>query len=133
MHRLIKIRLVRDLESLEERLRSSKHTWLGRHHTSAWRPAADFCETSQGLVLRMELAGVAPEDLQLSLSGQEQDLHLPCIQAHQQRLDGRLYCRRRNLEPVGPGYRIGPRSPGPLDCNLFVHCCRNNDLIKQLP
>ena len=71
MHRLIKIRFVRDLESLDERLRAVKDSWFGLHEPAAFRPAADFFETSSGMVLRMELAGVAAEDLSLTLAGQE--------------------------------------------------------------
>lgn len=71
MHRLIKIRLVRDLESLDERLRAVKDTWFGLHEPAAFRPSADFFETSFGMVLRMELAGVSAEDLSLTLAGQE--------------------------------------------------------------
>jgi HSP20 family protein len=73
MYRLIKIRIIRDFEHLEER-------WLGqpdplfeaslRPHAH-FRPAADFYETDQGLVLRLELAGVKPDSLSLSLAGQE--------------------------------------------------------------
>src|SRR5208282_6887146 len=36
-----------------------------------FRPAADFYETAQGLVLRLEVAGIQPESLCLSLAGQE--------------------------------------------------------------
>jgi HSP20 family protein len=36
-----------------------------------FRPPVDFFETYQGLVLRMELGGVAKEDLTLTLTGQE--------------------------------------------------------------
>jgi HSP20 family protein len=72
MHRLIKIRIIRDLEHLEEQVRRGLDSWLGAQKSPAtFRPAADFYETSQGLVLRLELAGVAVEDLSLSLAGQE--------------------------------------------------------------
>ncbi len=72
MHRLIKIRIARDFEHLRERMR----TWMeagvepcGR--TVSFRPPADFYETSRGLVLRLEVAGLAPDDLTLTLAGQE--------------------------------------------------------------
>ena len=60
MHRLIKIRIIRDFEHLEEQVRRGFDTLLEAHKTSvSFRPAADFYETTQGLVLRLELAGVA--------------------------------------------------------------------------
>jgi HSP20 family protein len=72
MHRLIKIRILRDLENLEERMRS----WRDRLFPLGdldfpVRPAADLYETPEGLLLRLELAGVAVEDLSIDLAGQE--------------------------------------------------------------
>ena len=72
MHRLIKIRFIRDLEHLEERVRC----WMDnvfelREARPSFCPAADLYETPQGLVLRLEVAGVAPDDLSLDLAGQE--------------------------------------------------------------
>lgn len=72
MHRLIKIRIIRDFERLEERVRRWADNLLAFDETGAsFRPAADFFETSQGLVLRLEVAGVAKEDLSLTLAGHE--------------------------------------------------------------
>ncbi len=72
MHRLIKIRIIRDFEHLEERWRCQPDTLFEstRAHLH-FRPAADFYETVGGLVLRLELAGVQPETLSISLAGQE--------------------------------------------------------------
>ena len=57
MHRLIRIRIIRDFEHLEERWRC-RLDHLGESHraTSHFRPAADFYETARGLVLRLEVA-----------------------------------------------------------------------------
>jgi HSP20 family protein len=72
MYRLIKIRVIRDFDRLEEQVRRGLDTLLEAHKTSAsFRPAADFYETTQGLVLRLELAGVATEDISLSLTAHE--------------------------------------------------------------
>lgn len=72
MHRFIKIRIIRDCERLEEQGCRGLDPLLEAYQTSAsFRPAADFFETGQGLVLRLELSGVAAEDLCLSLSGPE--------------------------------------------------------------
>ncbi len=72
MHRLIKIRIIRDFEHLEEQVRRGFDALLEARKTSeSFRPAADFYETAQGLVLRLELAGVAPGDVSLTLTGQE--------------------------------------------------------------
>ena len=58
MHRLIKIRIIRDFEHLEEQMRRGFDTLLEAYKTPvSFRPAADFYETAQGLVLRLELAG----------------------------------------------------------------------------
>ena len=72
MHRLIKIRIVRDLEHLEERMRS----WRDRLFPISdvelpFRPAADIYETPQGLVVRLEIPGADREDLGIDLAGQE--------------------------------------------------------------
>jgi HSP20 family protein len=72
MYRLIKIRIIRDFDRLEEQVRRGLDTMLEAHKTSAsFRPSVDFYETTQGLVLRLELAGVAPDDISLSLTGHE--------------------------------------------------------------
>ena len=72
MYRLIKIRVIRDFDCLEEQVRRGLDTVLEAHKASAsFRPAADFYETTQGLVLRLELAGVAAEDISLSLTAHE--------------------------------------------------------------
>ncbi|MCL4504258.1 MAG: Hsp20/alpha crystallin family protein [Deltaproteobacteria bacterium] len=72
MHRLIKIRIIRDFEHLEERWRCQPNARFEstRNHV-LFQPAADFYETTQGLMLRLELAGVKPDSLSLSLAGQE--------------------------------------------------------------
>jgi len=72
MHRLIRIKILRDFDRLEERVRCWMDNIFDFQETGAFfRPPVDFFETSQGLVLRMELAGVAIEDLSLTLCGQE--------------------------------------------------------------
>lgn len=71
MHRFIKIRIVKDLDNLEERVRFLRQAWLGWHPAPSFRPAADLFQTADGLVLRLEVAGVSPEDLSLALQGQE--------------------------------------------------------------
>jgi HSP20 family protein len=72
MYRLIKIRVIRDFDRLEEQVRRGLDTLLEAHKTSAsFQPAADFYETAEGLVLRLELAGVATEDISLSLTAHE--------------------------------------------------------------
>jgi len=72
MHRLIKIRIIRDFERLEEQVRRGFDTFLEAYKSPvSFRPAADFYETAQGLILRLELAGVAPADVSLTLTGHE--------------------------------------------------------------
>jgi HSP20 family protein len=72
MHRLIKIRIIRDFDRLEEQVRRGFDTLLEAYKTPvSFRPAADFYETAQGLVLRLELAGVAAENVSLTLTGHE--------------------------------------------------------------
>jgi len=72
MHRLIKIRIVRDLDHLEERVRRWMDNVFELQDMSVFfRPHADFYETSQGCVVRLDVAGVAKEDLSITLVGQE--------------------------------------------------------------
>ena len=72
MHRLIKIRIIRDFEHLEEQMRRGFDTLLEAYKTPvSFRPAADFYENAQGLVLRLELAGVAAADVSLTLMRHE--------------------------------------------------------------
>ena len=72
MHRLIKIRILRDLEHLEERMRSWGDRFFPWEEAEfSFRPAADIYETPEGLVLRMEIAGAVREDLGIDLVGQQ--------------------------------------------------------------
>jgi HSP20 family protein len=72
MHRFIKIRLTRDFERLEEQVRRCLGTYLeSRPAEVSFRPAADFYETSDGLLLRLDLAGVQLDQVAISLAGQE--------------------------------------------------------------
>lgn len=72
MHRLIKIRIIRDLEHLEERMRSWRDRFFPLSEVEhPFRPAADLYETPEGLVLRLEIPGAAREDLGIDLAGQE--------------------------------------------------------------
>jgi HSP20 family protein len=72
MHRLIKIRIVRDLEHLEERMRSWRDRLFPLSEVELpFRPAADIYETPEGLVLRLEIPGADREDLGIDLAGQE--------------------------------------------------------------
>jgi HSP20 family protein len=72
MHHFIKIRLRRDFDHLQDRVRRFRHSLLEGHQSGqVFRPPADLYETAQGLVLRLELAGVKPEDIALTLAGQE--------------------------------------------------------------
>ena len=72
MHRLIKIRIVRDLDHLEERVRRwMDNVFESQDMAASFRPAADFYETAQGCVVHLDVAGVAKEDLSITLVGQE--------------------------------------------------------------
>ena len=72
MHRLIKIRVIRDHERLEERMRRWRDQVFEFGEMPVYfRPPADLFETAQGLVLRMEMAGLHREDFSLVLEGQE--------------------------------------------------------------
>jgi len=72
MHRLIKIRIIRDLEHLEERMRSWGDRLFPLDNVELpFRPAADLYETPEGLVLRMEIPGAVREELGIDLAGQE--------------------------------------------------------------
>ncbi len=72
MHRLIKIRIIRDFEHMEECWRCRPNTLFESTRTAVhFRPAADFYETAAGLMLRLDLAGVEPDKISLSLAGQE--------------------------------------------------------------
>jgi HSP20 family protein len=72
MHRLIKIRIVRDLERLQERVcRFLDPRFEANQTAGCFRPPVDFFETAEGLTLRLDLAGVGPDDFSISLAGQE--------------------------------------------------------------
>jgi HSP20 family protein len=72
MHRLIKIRIIRDLEHLEDRMRCWREQLFPLGDVQLpFRPPADLYETPEGLVLRLEIPGAVREDLGIDLAGQE--------------------------------------------------------------
>jgi HSP20 family protein len=72
MHRLIKIRIIKDLERLEERTRCWRERLFPLGEVELpFRPAADLYETPDCLVLRMEIPGADKEDVSIDLAGQE--------------------------------------------------------------
>ena len=72
MHRFIKIRIIRDLEHLEERKRGWRERLFPLGEVQMpFRPAMDLYETTEGLVLRLEIPGAVKEDLAVDLVGQE--------------------------------------------------------------
>ena len=72
MHRLIKIRILRDLEHLDERMRFWRDRLFPWEEAEiSLRPAADLYETPEGLVLRMEIPGAVREELGIDLVGQQ--------------------------------------------------------------
>jgi HSP20 family protein len=72
MHRLIKIRILRDFDILAERVRQEQARWLNPADSPlTFRPSADLFETKSGMTLRLEVAGISPADLTITLSGQE--------------------------------------------------------------
>jgi HSP20 family protein len=72
MHRLIKIRILRDFNHLEDRMRRwMDHVFDFQEGGASFQPPVDLYETAQGLALRMELAGVTSDDLSLTICGQE--------------------------------------------------------------
>jgi HSP20 family protein len=72
MHRLIKLRVIRDRERLEERMRRWMESLFEIEQAPpCFQPAADFFETPDALVLRMEVPGADAQDLSLTLTGRE--------------------------------------------------------------
>ena len=72
MHRLIKIRIIRDFGHLEDRVcHWMNHIFEFKETGVSFRPPVDFYETARGLVLRMDLAGVSKDALSLTMCGQE--------------------------------------------------------------
>jgi HSP20 family protein len=72
MYRLIKIKIMRDQECLEDRLpRWMQNLCEIEGGRLSFHPPVDLSETSQGLVLRMEVAGVAKDDLSITFCAQE--------------------------------------------------------------
>lgn len=73
----IKIRLLKDFEMIEARMRRLMESMFGpwgepaSAEAGSFQPAADVYETPTGLVIRLELAGVIKDDLSLTLHQRE--------------------------------------------------------------
>jgi HSP20 family protein len=128
MHRLIKIRLMRDTDRLEDQLRRWRDQWLEPPRTAAWRPAVDLCDTAAGLVLRLEVPGVAEQDLSITLAGQELVIR---GQRRSLRPDGLIrYLQHEILQGV---FERSFLLPVPVDAdNIKAHCV-NGILEIHLP
>lgn len=53
-------------ELMDELFRQSQQRMIG-HHAGEWRPPADIHETSEAILVKMELAGVREDDLEVTL------------------------------------------------------------------
>jgi len=53
-----------------ERLMQNLFLSPPRYEPSAWQPRCDVCRSPRGWLLKFELAGVRPEDIELSVVGQ---------------------------------------------------------------
>jgi HSP20 family molecular chaperone IbpA len=53
-------------ELMDELFRQSQQRTLG-HHASEWRPPADIHETPEAILVKLELAGVREDDLEVTL------------------------------------------------------------------
>ena len=72
MIRFIKVKIIQDLERLEERAQRFMSALMHAPEAQmTFRPGGDFYETPEGLRLRLEVPGVALEDLSVALAGQE--------------------------------------------------------------
>ncbi len=72
----IKIRIAKDFEMLEDRMRRMMDNFFGawvqpQTASPTFRPAADIYENPGEMVIRMDLAGVVREELNLTLNRQE--------------------------------------------------------------
>lgn len=111
MHRLVKIRILRDFGQLEDRVRRwMDHVFDFQEGGPSFRPPADLFETSQGLVLRLELAGVAKEDFSLTLSGRELVIRGRRCPLHPAGVT-RFLCHEIGYGPFERKFLI----PGPID------------------
>lgn len=50
---------------LNDVLHQSQQTML--HRSTAWRPLADICESADGMIVKVELAGMKEEDIDVTL------------------------------------------------------------------
>lgn len=67
------IRVIRELSDMIPRLDSSRHTFYfqdaGEYGSGGWEPNTDIVETESEVLIRVELAGVAKEDISVKTSG----------------------------------------------------------------
>jgi len=129
MVRLIKIRIIRDFDRLEEMANRWRDALF--HYGEApspWRPAADLYETPEGVVLRLEVAGVEPDELSVALAGQDlviKGRRPPC---HPEAV------RRFLRHEIGHGcFERSFTLPIPVDAGEIRANCQNGILEVYLP
>ncbi len=129
MMRLIKIRIVRDIDRLEERAHRWRDALFHYGETpSPWRPAADLYETPEGAVLRLEVSGVPPEQLSVALAGQELVIKGRRPPAHPEVVT-RFLCHE-----IGHGaFERSFRLPLPVESEEIKAQCLNGILEVFLP
>ena len=92
-----------------------------------WQPLTDMYETSDGLVVRMELAGVRPEDTQVLV----EDGRTLTVRGTRRRAEetGRYY----QMEVHYGAFQRRLRLPKPVDAERVTACCKGGFLRIVLP
>ena len=99
-----------------------------------WQPPADVHETAAGVLIKMELAGVTAEDLQVSLSADGRRLTVSGVRAERQdeRLE-RKGCHQLEIY-FGPFERTFPLPPeSDIDRDAISASLRDGFLVIALP
>src|ERR1700738_3018004 len=113
---------------LNDALHQSQQSIL--HRSTTWRPLADVCEAADGMTVKIELAGMKEEDIDVTLyenalviSGERRDEH---NEAHKN------LCYHEAQIRYGP-FRVEVFIPGPVERDSVTARYENGFLRVTLP
>jgi HSP20 family protein len=86
------------------------HGWLAWPFEREWAPALDVCETDSSIQVKAEVPGIAPEDIEISLTGDT--LTIKGQKREQEKKEGENYYR---MERRYGSFHRAVRLPAPVD------------------
>lgn len=108
-------------------MRNMSFSGMASASLGGWQPVADLYETSEQLILHMDVAGVDPEKLTVSATLLELTI------AGERQCPVEDVCRVHRLEIDHGAFERTIALPLPVEVGRIASCCKNGFLVVTMP